>query len=49
MNSDSANVPENKFVIISNSDSTYADNGKLYMQTANGFNYISTLSGAAGI
>ena len=47
--SDSANVPENKFVIISNSDPSYADNGKLYMQTANGFNYISTLSGATGI
>lgn len=49
MNSDSANVPENKFVIISNNNVSDTDNGKLYMQTANGFNYISTLSGATGI
>lgn len=49
MNSDAANVAENKFVIISNSDPSYADNGKLYMKTSSGFNYISTLSGATGI
>lgn len=49
MNADSANIPLNKFVIISNSDPQDADNGKLYIQTPTGLNYVSTLSGAVGI
>lgn len=49
MNADSANIPENKFVIVSNGNQSDPDNGKLYIQTSNGLNYISTLSGATGI
>jgi len=50
MQADAANVPENKFVIISNANDP--DDGKLYMRNTNatgGFAYITDMSAAQGI
>ena len=50
MQADAANVPENKFVIISNTNDP--DDGKLYMRNTNvtgGFAYITDMSAAQGI
>lgn len=48
MNADSANVPLNKYVLIS-TDIGNPDNAKMYVKTASGFNFLSDLSGAQGI
>ena len=48
MNQDATNIAIGKFVLIaSNVDDP--DNAKLYVKTANGFSYLTDLSGAQGI
>lgn len=51
MEADSANVPLNKFVMIS-SNVNDPDNAKLYVRTdsaVSGFNFITDFSGTQGI
>lgn len=49
MNSDAANVPAGKFVLISSSVSD-PDNAKLYVKNSQGsFSYLTDMSGATGI
>lgn len=48
MNADAANVPEGKFVIISNNGAD-GDDGKLYVKDSSSFNYITTMSGTIGV
>ena len=47
MNADATNVPEGKFVLITNSNDP--DDGKLYVKDSSTFNYLTTMSGATGI
>ena len=48
MNTDAANVPEGKFVIIT-STVEEEDNAKLFCKNATGFSFVTDMSGATGI
>lgn len=48
MNADTS-VPEGKFVMITTDNPNEEDNAKLFVKSANGYTYISDLSGATGI
>ena len=48
MESDKANVPEGKFVIINTGSVEEEDTGKLYLRTSTGYDYIVDVSGMRG-
>ena len=50
MNTDASNVPAGKYVLITTSSTTDADNGKLFIKTSSGtFTFQTYMNGAQGI
>lgn len=49
MNADQANVPENKFVLISKQDTGDPDHGNIYIRTSTGYRFVAKMDGSVRV